>query len=790
MDQFVNATDKIVVFFRKTLSQIVFIPEFARNIVFQQWAIVLCLSLLLSLLLTPQIHVTPREYKIGLIAAKDIKADRDFLVEDRASTEQKIYEATKNIRSVYDYDKEVPNQIAAKINKAFLSMGETSSNSDKSSIDASLPGVEKAPPVRSKKYFEKALGVSVTGEEFTVLQKYRFARDIAEKLTKVITVFYHKEYITNEILFSNDRNNGIMVRDMSTQNQELKNTVSSIRYIKNAEPLIGKKANILLGNEPADIKKVVISLTGKLIQPNLTFNKNATETQKRFVMSDVKPVFFQIQKDEMIVREGEKITNVVLDKLRASSTIRGEGSISRIALFLGMFFTVLSLAVMLYHPAKNYLRNKTTTTNLDLLFLSTTALLQILIVRAGMFMAEAVNRAFPLFPTEANYYAIPFAVGAMLVGVLANRHIALIFSLFSSFLIPFLFDGKISMALFSFLGSIAASYHLTNCRQRSAFFRAGFFLAFINSMAILFFALMSPGTSSALNILVKLVMGIMGGIISGILVAGIAPLIENMFDYTTDIKLLELANLNQPIFQRMIMEAPGTYHHSIVVASLVEAAAETIKANSLLAKVSAYYHDIGKMNKAQYFIENQRNGDNKHDKLSPKMSSLIIITHVKDGCDLAEKTKLGKEITSIIREHHGTSLVSFFYDKAKKDKDTSIRSLPESDFRYPGPKPQTREAGLVLLADVLEASSRALSNPTPARINNLVRERIEKVFMDGQFDECDLTVSDLNKVAESFTRILNGIFHHRIDYPDPVVKEFKNKRDNNGHTHRKSAEKN
>jgi hypothetical protein len=379
----------------------------------------------------------------------------------------------------------------------------------------------------------------------------------------------------------------------------------------------------------------------------------------------------------------------------------------------------------------------------------------------------------------------------MLVGVLVNRQMALIFAIFSSFLITFLFDGKISMALFSFLGSVAASYHLANCRQRSAFFRAGFFLALINSMVIILFSLMSPGTTPALNIFIKLIMGIVGGIISGILVAGITPLFENTFQYSTDIKLLELANLNQPIFQRMIMEAPGTYHHSIVVASLVEAAAETIKANSLLAKVSAYYHDIGKMNKAQYFIENQRNGDNRHDKLSPKMSSRIIVSHVKDGCDLAEKARLGKEITDIIREHHGTGLVSFFYDKAKKDKDHSIRSLPESDFRYPGPKPQTREAGLVLLADVLEASSRALSNPTPARIKNLVRERIEKVFMDGQFDECELTVSDLNRVAESFTRILNGIFHHRIDYPEAVIKEFNNnRRQTNGHTNKKSAEKN
>jgi putative nucleotidyltransferase with HDIG domain len=228
------------------------------------------------------------------------------------------------------------------------------------------------------------------------------------------------------------------------------------------------------------------------------------------------------------------------------------------------------------------------------------------------------------------------------------------------------------------------------------------------------------------------------------------------------------------------------------MASMVETAAESIGANALLAKVSAYYHDIGKMKKPQYFIENQPSGGNKHDKLSPKMSSLVIISHVKDGCELAVKTKLSQEIINIIREHHGTSLVSYFYDKAKKDKTPSIRALPETDFRYPGPKPQTREAGLVLLGDVMEASSRTLLNPTPARIKTLVRDRIERALSDGQLDECELTLRDLNKIAESFIMILNGIFHHRIDYPEPVVNELNGAKKENNHAiiDRRPAEKN
>jgi putative nucleotidyltransferase with HDIG domain len=226
----------------------------------------------------------------------------------------------------------------------------------------------------------------------------------------------------------------------------------------------------------------------------------------------------------------------------------------------------------------------------------------------------------------------------------------------------------------------------------------------------------------------------------------------------------------------MILEAPGTYHHSIIVASLAESAAESIHANALLAKVSAYYHDIGKLTKPLYFIENQQQIENKHDKLSPTMSSLVILSHVKEGSDLAKNLKLGNQITNIIKQHHGTSLISYFYDKAKRETSfNSLNTLSESDFRYPGPKPQTREAALVLMADVVEASSRTLKDPTPARIDSLVRERIEHIVRDGQVDECDLTRRDVHKIGESFVRILMGIFHHRIVYPEQETEKTENK---------------
>jgi putative nucleotidyltransferase with HDIG domain len=275
-----------------------------------------------------------------------------------------------------------------------------------------------------------------------------------------------------------------------------------------------------------------------------------------------------------------------------------------------------------------------------------------------------------------------------------------------------------------------------------------------------------------LKVLCDAFSGLSGGIFAGILATGLTPLAEISFGYTTDIKLLELATMDQPLLRELMVEAPGTYHHSVIVGNMVEAAAKSIGANSLLAKVAAYYHDIGKTKKPLYFIENQFECENRHEKLAPSMSSLILISHVKDGIELARQHRLGKEIINIISQHHGKSFISFFYNKAvearEKTQSAKASLLPpinSDDFRYPGPKPQTKEAGLVMLADVVEAACRSLTEPTPARIQGLVNRLINGIFSDGQLDECELTLKDLHQIAKHFNQILATIHHKRIEYP-------------------------
>ena len=776
--------NKTIYFLKKLLEIITPYSGFVKNSLFQRWAIAFILCAILSLIMAPDLYFSEPQFKLGMIAPKNIKADYSFLVEDKQATEQKKIEDAENILPVYDYNSKIAEEVKTRLLKSLSLAAERQESSFKEKItvnnNSDISKLQK-----EKKFLESKLGIYLSPEEFYVLNENKFSDEIQQKLSNLIISFYENKFITNDVFGKSEKQKGIIIRNSKTQiSEEIKDSSSLININEIETPLL-KTVNMIFRSDENSLKEVAFSIAKKLIEPNLTFNKEATEKKKLSVMGDTNATFFQVQKNEMIVREGEKIGYLGLAKLNAFYKDAQENKFSRFTTMLGFFFTAMFLSIVLYLWRTRNWSKTSDRSNLDLLVFGIIALLQIMLIKAGIFMSMAVNRSFPSIPVDACYFAIPFALGAMTTAILINRNVALIISALTSFLIGFIFDEKVIFPLFSFLGSIAASYQIVRIRQRSVFMKIGLFLGIINMVAIICLNLITGNLFN--DLLFRLIMGFFGGIFTGILVAGITPLFESAFGFITDIKLLELANLNQPLFQRMIIEAPGTYHHNIIVSSLAEAAAEAIGANSLLVKVSSYYHDIGKLKKPLYFIENQQNSDNRHDKLSPKMSSLIIISHVKDGCELAAQAKLGRQIINIIRQHHGTSIVSYFYDKAKKDKDESIRSLSESDFRYPGPKPQTKEAGLIMLGDVIEASSRTLTNPTPARIKSLVRERIEGIYMDGQLDECELTLSNLNTIAETFTKILTGIFHHRVDYPETSPKESDGKKDIYENTNRKQT---
>jgi putative nucleotidyltransferase with HDIG domain len=361
-------------------------------------------------------------------------------------------------------------------------------------------------------------------------------------------------------------------------------------------------------------------------------------------------------------------------------------------------------------------------------------------------------------------YIIPLSISSLLFALLFDTHMAVVSTVITSFLVGLWFNDPV-FCIYTFIGGITATFSVTHCKRRTCLLKAGVIIGEVLVLSSIMISLIA-GRLLSIETLILMIHTFVNGLIVAIMVSGILPLLENSFGVTTNISLLEWLDLNHPLMKNLMVEAPGTYHHSIIVGSLVEAAAEAVGVNPLQARVGAYYHDIGKLKMSEYFIENQHSISNRHEKLTPSMSSLILIGHVKEGVELARKYRLPKEIREIIQQHHGASLITFFYEKAKDlSKNNGGHVVDKDNFRYPGPKPQTRVAALVMLADNVEAAARVLDNPTPARIETLIDTIINKIFLDGQLDDCELTLKDLNKIKSHFTYILTGIHHKRIDYP-------------------------
>ena len=410
---------------------------------------------------------------------------------------------------------------------------------------------------------------------------------------------------------------------------------------------------------------------------------------------------------------------------------------------------------------------------------------QLLIVRLVMSLADAGT-----IQETYRYLFVPCALAPMLHGILLGRTVgafsAVYVSLIGSLLVPA--PDVMNYVIVSLVAGMTAVLCTERVRKRTQLIRAGIYVGAVMVVLALvlgkldFMAVFGPDSMDRLQIL-----GTGSGIAfatalaTAMLISGFLPMFEGTFHLTTDISWLELSDLNHKLLKQMQLEAPGTFHHSLVVSALSEAAAEAIGANAPMCRVCAYFHDVGKLKKPGYFIENQHDGgENPHDNLTPTMSALIIIAHVKDGVDMAVKHKLNPRIIEVIQEHHGDSLVYFFYRKAQEQKKAEMEKvdrrlenpedLPkveEKNFRYPGPRPGTRESGIICLADTIESASRTLRKPTPAKIRALVEELVRAKINDGQLDECPLTLGELATVKESFSKTLRSMLHSRIDYQKP-----------------------
>ena len=534
-----------------------------------------------------------------------------------------------------------------------------------------------------------------------------------------------------------------------------------------------KESRTVSGLRRAAVQKALIlvavsALTALLFFPAITyfgFNYRAGDVAAVDIKSpvDIDLGYFSVKKGETVVREGEVLSDVDVNKLRAIVSAMKEKRL--VVSTIGVFAFMMVLLSATYLFSSRNIR-KFSKRPKDLLLMAAMFFGILLMLRFSDLASRILGEIFPFLPSNFFIYMFPVASGAMLARLFLNSETSLVFALVTALVAGLFVDFNLELSVYFLIGGVTAAMGVRHCIQRSTIIMAGLLVGLFNSLTLISIAAVKGGVTGA-EPLFMVFAGFVNGIATSVVTVGVAPIFEMVFRYTTNIKLLELSRMDHPLLKELAVRAPGTYHHSIVIGTLVEAAAESINANPLLARVSAYYHDIGKLRMPLYFIENMR-GENRHNKLTPSMSALIVTNHVKEGVEMARRYKLGQEIIDIIQQHHGTSLIRFFYQKARALERPHMHEVDEKDFRYPGPKPQTREAGLVMLADAIEAAGKTIQDPTPAKIRGMTQKIVNRIFTDGQLDECELTLKDLHSITNSFNRVLQGIYHQRIDYPEPA----------------------
>ncbi len=748
-----------------------FEPETYRNPKMQRGLMFVAIVTLTSLILVPRTLVPAVRYNVGDIATKDFKASKDYIIIDKEATDKKQKEATNKVLSVYDLDKAALTSTFERVNLAFEFMHDISNTAREDSLDTLYK--------ENRSAFSDILGVIIPDEVFNELVRQNFSQNFDYSI-KILMDNLKDFYIVEsyDTIASEIDRKGIILIDSLTNEEKIVISKDNIVEIGVAKDIISKNADKLTSRIPKRIVIASSEIAKLLVKPNVTFDLTETEKRKDIARKNVVPVTIEVKKGEKIIEDGQRLGKreiMMLEGIVAES----QKDYNIFLAYIGILVIVALLIFSSYTFASKNIK-KFKLKNKDILFLVILILTPIFLIKFYLSVSDVMSNALAFIPESSYKYAMPIAAGAMLVRIVLNSEIAIFYIIIISIFSGVIMGGDNLFAIYIFIGALFGAHLVAQTKQRSTIVNAGLIVGAVNVLVILFSYISRLNVFSMdiiriigenpKNLVLDVTFGFLGGIFSSVVVLGVAPLVELIFGYTTDIKLVELSNLEHPLLRDMVIRAPGTYHHSIVVGNLVESAATAIGANPLLSRVSAYYHDIGKLKKPNYFIENIKDR-NPHDNLTPHMSSLILMSHVKDGVEMARRYGLGAEIIDIIKQHHGTHIINFFYQKAKEANDSKKNPVNEKDFRYPGPKPQTREAAIVQLADNVEAASKVLTEPTPSRIETMVQTIIERLFLDGQLDQCDLTLKDLDAIGRSFIQVLNGIFHQRVDYPEPVIDE-------------------
>lgn len=658
------------------------------------------------------------DLEVGDIPKVDIKAPKD--IENQFATEQAKDEAIKHIADVYSYNSEVSVTAIKTIEEFF----NTVISINKKYENSTSQEEEKQKNIEELKKSSKIANLS--DEAYNTLA-VSDVKDLEELKTFMLNSM---EKLFDEVEIHEDKPEEIVLA------QGIITTLfNNSRFSKN-------------------LKDVGMAVGYSQVKPSFFVDYEKTQKQKDEAKKAVKPVI--IKKDQIIVKEGEPVSQIEIEILKELGLLNKDKSL-RINLYATLLILVLGVMLMQWYYLKTIRWEIYKQYN-------KTVVINILTVIA-VILSATLSMISP--------YLIPFACVPILMSILVDEKVSMTINILNVLIISIIINFNPSVMLIALLNAVYAPIVLKKIQQRNDILQSCLYLAVLNF--VFAFAIGYVLSNHVVGIITQAAFAATASLISGILAIGMLPFLENIFDIVTNIKLLEMANPNSPLLKRLSMEAPGTYNHSVLVANLAEIAAEAVGANAVLARVASYYHDVGKIERSYYFKENQFSGENPHDKISPKLSSLIITSHVTDGIELAKKYGIPTVIQNIIGQHHGDSLVKYFYITMKNNSENPD-DINEEDYKYKGPAPFTKEAGIIMLADSVEAAVRSIQNPTKEKIENMVDNIFKGKLSENQLDNCELTFRDLKIIKDSFLKVLKGIYHGRIEYP---MDRLENKEKNN-----------
>ncbi len=679
---------------------------------------------------------TKRVYVTGQVAESDVVADRFLLVEDSNATEARRKQVVLLQPPVYDFSMEPYILFEQRLIGLMREFN-------------GAPPKEGVPPPSVQ--FANDIGQELAQE---ILPQFGLLSTQSFVLKKLLPLLRERlaEGMIGELRAARVGRSGVIIRNLDTGTEMLRPDVTVLPDVQSfltEISTLARKDRALSHNA----RRAINIILAASMPPTLTLNQEATQRRASDVAGKIEPVYYQIQKGELIARRGDLITRE--QQLKIQALYHTSAMPLNVELAAGSFLICLFISIGFFLSPSG--KPASVIHSKDLALMAVVAMLTAVSARgvhglgslaASSSLADAFSIAFP----------VAGAVGFVATIFSARRYVTL--GLLLTLLTTIALDLSFYFALFHFLSSMLATWLVSTAVSRQDAVWNIFPIILGEMLLIAGVVLVEPISIMELPMLMTAVC--INAVMMLILFFSLSPVLETLFGYSTRFRLMEYINLEQPLMQEIMVTIPGTYHHSLVVANMVEAGAKAIGANSLLCKVAALYHDCGKLVYPQYFVENQFGAPNKHDKLSPSMSALIIISHVKKGVEICQRYGLGQEIIDIVAQHHGSRVMRYFYQKA-----VNLGENPnEADYSYPGPKPQTREAAILMLADSVEASSRTLTDPTPTRLKAHIEKIIKGILSEGQLDESELTFRDLHLLAESFQRVLTGIFHHRIVYPE------------------------